>query len=209
MPTAAQPQRIALQSERCRTTRCSLQDQPLTADASFQHSLETVQIFASDARCFASQLSSLRGAALCSHPPKVPPGHCCHRHAWHSLGQRSRASAIPKAKGTLLACSKAFLLFTIFHSILQIQACAGGEASRERTRCSTFCCFSRCLQLLFSLLPDSLQPSNPLLCSHYEDISLQSKTGQETIILSCPFLDAAQSFHCCNSGLPLRAKSLD
>lgn len=78
--------------------------------------------------------------------------------------------------------------------------------------CSSFGCFSCCLQLLFPLLLDSLQPSNPLLCSHtcsYEDISLQSKRGQETIILPCPFLDAAQSARRCNSGLPHQAKSLD
>lgn len=115
MPTAAQPQRIALQSEHGRRTRCSLQDQPLAADASFQHSLETVQIFASDARCFASRLSSPRGAALRSHPPKVPQGTAVttmHGTPWDS---EAEPQPPPKQREHCLLAAKCFchLLFSI------------------------------------------------------------------------------------------------
>lgn len=49
-------------------------------------------------------------------------------------------------------------------------------------------------------------PSCPRTCG-YKVILLQSKMGQETIILPQPFLDGAEGICCCNSGLSCQAKS--
>lgn len=75
-----------------------------------------------------------------------------------------------------------------------------------------FCC---CLQVFLSLADSQLSPaaafllgtapSCPRTCG-YKVILLQSKMGQEIIILPQPFLDGAQGICCCNSGLSCQAK---
>lgn len=57
-----------------------------------------------------------------------------------------------------------------------------------------------------SRTPARQSPSCSCTCG-YKVILLQSKMGQETIILPQPFLDGAQGICCCNSGLSCQAKS--
>ena len=89
-----------------------------------------------------------------------------------------------------------------------------GEKGRAAVGLGRFF-FAVVYSYFFLLLDFQISPAaayllgNTLSCSHthgYKDILPQSKTGQETIILSCPFLDGAQGICCCNLGLPCQAK---